>query len=262
MKSKLIKKILAGLFIVLLLMVLTTTVVYHRAVYVVFKNITAGTVNLDDLLWTQGTSYEHVPYATDSSAQYLDLYIPDGADGEKPKLYVIIHGGGFITNDSQCRQALLMYRYFRDHGYACASVNYRLAQEAPFPAALSDCKAAIRFLRAHADQYGYDADHIAVFGESAGGYLAVMCGVTDDTEFMDVEFLGQDQAEEISAKVDVVVNYYGHIDHSGAEKDWAQLKIPRVIRNIYNGWIAEDDLLGYDGIDSFWFRKNISEMTP
>ena len=112
MKSKLIKKILAGLFIVLLLMVLTTTVVYHRAVYVVFKNITAGTVNLDDLLWTQGTSYEHVPYATDSSAQYLDLYIPDGADGEKPKLYVIIHGGGFITNDSQCRQALLMYRYF------------------------------------------------------------------------------------------------------------------------------------------------------
>ena len=53
--------------------------------------------------------------------------------------------GGFVYNDSQSRQAQLMYRYFRDHGYACASVNYRLAQEAAFPAGVEDVKSAIRF---------------------------------------------------------------------------------------------------------------------
>ena len=57
---------------------------------------------------------------------------------------------------------------------ACASVNYRLAQEAAFPAAVEDCKAAVRYLRANADKYGYNADQITVFGESAGGYTDII----------------------------------------------------------------------------------------
>lgn len=234
--------------------------VYPKAAYATFKNLTMPTVKLDDAPWSGGLSYERIPYAAGSESQYLDLYVPR-TDGALPKLYVIIHGGGFIANDSQSKQAQLMYRYFRDHGYACASVNYRLAQEAPFPAGLSDCKAAIRFLRAHAGEYGYDAEHIAVFGESAGGYLAVMCGVTEDDEFADVAFLGREQTGDVSARVDVVVNYYGHIDHSGEQEDWAALGIPQVVLDIANSWVSGDVLQGFEDVTSFWFRKNVSEMT-
>lgn len=260
MKTGRALKITAAVLAAVVLAAVILTAVYHRAAYAVFKNLTAPTVELDQSPWTGGASYERVPYAADSGEQYLDLYVPE-TDGALPKLYVVIHGGGFIGGDSQSRQSQLMYRYFRDHGYACASVNYRLAQEAPFPAGLSDCKAAIRFLRAHADEYGYDAEHIAVFGESAGGYLAVMCGVTADDEFADVAFLGQEQAGDVSARVDVVVNYYGHIDHSGAEEDWAALGIPQVVLDIANSWVSGDVLQGYEDIESFWFRKNVSEMT-
>lgn len=260
MKGKTALKIVAAALAVLLLAAVVLAAVYHKAAYAVWKNLTVPTVKLDNAPWDAGASWERLPYASDSPAQYLDLYVPEGTGGALPKLYVIIHGGGFISNDSQSKQARLMYRYFRDHGYACASVNYRLAQEAPFPAGLSDCKAAIRFLRAHAAEYGYDAQHLAVFGESAGGYLAVMCGVTNGDEFTDVAFLGQEQAGDVSAKVDVVVNYYGHIDHTGMEEDWKQLGIPQVVVNIANGWIGGDVLQGYDNIESFWFRKNVSEM--
>ena len=237
--------------------------IWHRATRAVWCNLTAGKLALDetDTSWDGGTSYLRVPYAEDSESQYLDLYVPDTEAGEIPKLYVIIHGGGFIAGDSQTRQAQLMYRYFRDHGWACATVNYRLAQEEPFPGGLSDCKAAIRFLRAHAGEYGYDAEHIAVFGESAGGYMAVMCAVTDDTEFMDVRYIGQEQYGEVSGKVDVLVDYYGHIDKTLAEQDWKQLGIPRIVVDIANSWADSRTLEGFEDMDSFWHRKNISEMS-
>lgn len=261
MKKLSISKMAIVILAVCLLSMVPFGIIYHRAIYVVFRNLALSRViPLDNVTWEGGTVFERVPYAADSENQYLDLYVPV-TGGEPPKLYVIIHGGGFISNDSQSRQAQLMFRCFRDHGYACASINYRLAQEAPFPAGLSDCKAAIRFLRAYADEYGYNAQHIAVFGESAGGYLAVMCGVTNDDEFSDVAFLGQESTRDISAKVDVVVNYYGHIDHSGLEKDWTDLQVPQVVTDIANGWMSGEILQGYENIESFWMRKNVSEMT-
>ena len=261
------KKVTAGkIFLmiaaVILAALLLCTILYPRASRAVWCNLTSRKVRLpqtDD--WTGGKAYMKVPYAVDSENQYLDLYVPDMAEGEEPALYVIIHGGGFVTNDSQSKQAQLMYRYFRDHGYACATVNYRLADEAPFPGALSDCKAAIQFLRAHAGDYGFDADRIAVFGESAGGYLAVMCAVTDDGQFSDVAFIDEDIYGEISARVDVLVDYYGHIDNEGAEADWAQLGIPGPVVSMANAWLSGDVIHGYENVQSFWFRKNISEMT-
>jgi acetyl esterase/lipase len=155
-----------------------------------------------------------------------------------------------------------MYRHFRDRGYACASVNYRLAQEEPFPGAVCDCKAAIRYLRAHADEYGYDASRIAVFGESAGGYLAIMCAVTNDGQFNDVAFVGQDQLGDVSAHVDVLVDYYGHVDNDTGEEDWAELGIPAPVLAVANSWASPDLLMGYEDFESAWFRRNVSEMTP
>lgn len=246
--------------VLLLVMVLGTLVFYHNAVYIVFRNLTVPTFDLDETQdWSGGTAYMEIPYSDVSPSNYVNIYVPDSED--TPPLYVLIHGGGFISNDAESRQAQLMYRYFRDHGFACATVNYRLAQEAPFPGAVEDCKAAIRFLRAHADEYGYNADRIAVFGESAGGYLAVMCAVTNDEEFNDLPFIGQDETGDVSAKVDVLVNYYGHLEKLGLEEDLQTLKVPKIIYQIANSWISGDVLDGYEDIDSFWQRKNVSEMT-
>ncbi len=242
--------------------------IYKDAVHMVFKNLTAYRINMDESSdWSGGASYLNVPYASDSDSQYLDLYVPYTKENEPiPQLFVLVHGGGFITNDSQSRQAQLMYRYFRDQGFACASINYRLAQEAAFPGALSDVKAAVRFLKAHADEYGYDADHVAIWGESAGGYLAVAATVTDDDEFMDVEYIGQKEHEEstgekLSAKVDVCVDYYGAVNLTKKDDDWKTLKVPGFIVEIANSWLHTDVLEGYPDVESFWLRKDTSELT-
>ena len=242
--------------------------IYRDAVHMVYRNLTAYKINMDESgNWEGGDSYIKVPYATDSDSQYLDLYVPYVQENEgKPQLFVLVHGGGFVFNDSQSRQAQLMYRYFRDQGFACATVNYRLAQEEPFPGALSDVKAAVRFLKAHADEYGYDADHVAIWGESAGGYLAVAASVTDDDEFMDVEYIGQKEYEErtgqaVSAAVDVCVDYYGAVDLTGKDDDWKTLKVPGFIVDIANSWLHTDVIKGYSDVESFWLRKDTEELT-
>ncbi len=241
---------------------------YRSAVHMVLKNITAIHVDIDESTdWTGGKSYMKVPYAQDSESQYLDLYIPNTASNQAaPPLFVLVHGGGFITNDSQSRQAQLMYRYFRDNGYACATVNYRLAQEEAFPGAVCDVKAAVRFLKAHADEYGFDAERVAIWGESAGGYLAVAASVTNDDEFMDVEYIGQKEYEErtgekLSAKVDVCVDYYGAVELTDKSDDWKALRVPNFIVKIANSWLHTDVLSGYSDVESFWLRKETSQMT-
>ena len=254
--------VLRNLGIAALALTAVSAAVWPRAAYAVVKNWTAGTLPLEESpVWNGGKQYLGVPYATDSDSQYLDLYVPNPVDGVPPKLFVLIHGGGFISGDSRSRQAQFMFRYFRNRGYACASVNYRLAQEAPFPAGLSDCKAAIRFLRAHAEQYGYDAEKIAVWGESAGGYLAVMCAVTNDNEFTDVTFIGQEEAGTVSARVDVLADWYGLIDNSGDSADWKALGIPRPVTAVANSWASGKVLQGYENVESLWMRKNLSDMT-
>ncbi len=263
------RKDIVKIAVVAALVVIAVTILLNRnTVHIVFKNLTAMKLNMDESdEWAGGKSYVGVHYATDSEAQYLDLYVPNVAyDAEKPKLFVMVHGGGFIYNDSQSRQAQLMYRYFRDNGFACATVNYRLAQEAQFPGALSDVKAAVRFLKAHADEYGFDASKVAIWGESAGGYLAVAASVTNDNEFCDVEYIGQKKIEEslgesISASVDVCVDYYGAVDLSLKDEDWKKLGIPKFIVDIANGWLHTDIMQGYPDVESFWLRKDTTELT-
>ena len=255
-------RVLRNLGLAALALTTVSTAVWPRAAYAVFRNWTAGAIPLEESpVWTGGKQYLSVPYALDSESQYLDLYVPKPMGGVLPKLFVLIHGGGFIAGDARTRQIQFMVQYFRKRGYACASVNYRLAQEAPFPAGLADCKAAIRFLRAHADEYRYDAEKIAVWGESAGGYLAVMCAVTNDEEFTDVSFVGQEEAGKVSARVDVLADWYGHIDNAGNGADWKALGIPYPVIAVANSWASGEVLQGYENVESFWMRKNLSAMT-
>ena len=266
-KRRKIGKILLTIVLVILAVFLLLILIYHRAAYMTLRNLTGKKLKLDESIeWENGESYLNVRYASDSDAQTLDLYVPK--DVEEPELFVMIHGGGFIYGDSQTRQAQFMYRYFRDHGYACASLNYRLAQETAFPGALEDVKAAVRFLKSHADEYGYRTDHIAIWGESAGGYLATLAAVTNDEEFMSVRYIGQDKDENagdtISAKVDVLVDYYGAVELGGisaGSDDWKTLGVPDLVLKIANSWLSTDILQGFSSVESFWMRKETSEMT-
>jgi len=80
-------------------------------------------------------------------------------------------------------------------GYCVASVEYRFSSDAVFPAQIEDCKAAIRWLRAHAAEYGYDPKRIGVMGASAGGHLTALLAVTGETKEFDVgENLDQSSA--------------------------------------------------------------------
>ena len=207
--------------------------------------------------WKGGRSFEGLVYAEDSEAQYIDLYVPE-SDAPMP-LFVMIHGGGFAFNDAQSRQARFMYRYFRDHGFACASVNYRLSVEAPYPAAVCDVKAAVRFLCHNAGEYGFDADRIAVWGESAGGYLASMCAFSAPEAFSDTRCIGEtEEARFEMPAFDALVDYYGCIDFVTQRENFAQEGLITWIPTLANGW-ANEVLGEYGSLEEFWFRKNYGD---
>ena len=154
---------------------------------------------------------ENVIYATQSPSQRLDLYLPKGV--VKPPLVVWLHGGGFVFGDEDIMkfdEAAKILEVFIKNGIAVASVDYRLAQETPFPAAGVDTKRAIRFLRANASKYGYDPKRFATGGDSAGGYLALMAAITGDqsSPFDDAT----DPNRKVSAAVSVVMDVFGNVD--------------------------------------------------
>jgi acetyl esterase/lipase len=153
---------------------------------------------------------KNVNYAgTSSASQTLDLLLPANALLPLP-LVVRIHGGGFSSGDKAGEETGPAANAILAKGYALASVNYRLSGQALFPAGVQDVKAAVRWLRAHAAEYGLDTDRFASWGESAGGYMAVMLGVTgDQTTVFDDDSLGN---PGVSSAVAAVVDWYGPVD--------------------------------------------------
>lgn len=143
-----------------------------------------------------------VSYVTNGhERQKLDLYLPVG-DGPFPVI-VWVHGGAWLEGNKSNPPAA---RFVQD-GYAVASINYRLSQHAIFPAQIEDCKAAVRWLRAHAGEYRLDPQRFAAWGESAGGHLVALLGATGDIRDFDV---GENL--EQSSAVQAVVDWYGPTD--------------------------------------------------
>ena len=118
----------------------------------------------------------------------VDLHVAGDAprDGRGRPAVVWVHGGAWLNGSRFHVPAVLeqaqMYRAVAERGYLLASVDYRHAAEAPFPAQLHDVKAAVRWLRRRSDELGVDPDRIAVWGESAGGHLAALVALTGDAE--------------------------------------------------------------------------------
>ena len=140
----------------------------------------------------------------------LDLWVPDTAG--PPPLVIWVHGGGFMFGDRRDLPETLrpnqVFDALLEAGLAVATIDYRHALEAPFPAQLHDAKAAVRYLRAHADELGISTGRIGIAGESAGAHIAALVGLTAHRP--DLE--GSHGVVGPSSSVDVVVDWYGPVD--------------------------------------------------
>jgi acetyl esterase/lipase len=151
-------------------------------------------------------SHLDLPYADTGNPRHrLDLYLPTQPKREKLPVVVFVHGGGWQDGDKAVGAALLL-PFVRTGEYAGVSVGYRLSDEATWPAQIHDCKAALRFVRVNAARYGLDPDRIGAFGQSAGGHLALMLGLTGGVPVLEGE-LGAHGGT--SSRVAAVANFFG-----------------------------------------------------
>ena len=168
-------------------------------------------VPIFDSVDTRGihTMYLNVPYAHRSSSQYVDIYLPNGLR----------------------------------RGYAVVSVNYRMSAEGTFPRAVNDVKAAVRFVRANAAKYHFDANRIVAWGGSAGGNLVSMLGMTGNTDD-----LNGDNTEnlEYSSRVQAVVDWFGPCDFRKFDEQFAQSTFPE-----------HNSSIGDDSAESWYIGQNV-----
>ncbi len=135
----------------------------------------------------------------DNHALALDLYLP--ATQNAP-LIVWVHGGAWRAGSKDFMPLTALV----ESGYAVASIDYRLSTVAKFPALIHDCKGAIRWLRAHAGEYSYNADRICIAGNSAGGHLAALIGTSNGVAALEGTVSGN---AEQSSDVQAIASYYG-----------------------------------------------------
>jgi acetyl esterase/lipase len=150
-----------------------------------------------------------VNYSGVGGSQTMDIVRPRSASSSpsSPRPAVLlVHGGGFRAGTKESYIPLAVK--LAEHGYAAATITYRLAPRNQFPAPLQDVKAAVRFLRAHAAKYGIDPEHIGALGGSAGGHLVLMLGLTEGV----AEFEGSGPNRDQSSRVQCVVDEYGPTD--------------------------------------------------
>jgi acetyl esterase/lipase len=137
--------------------------------------------------------------AVDGKELKLDLYLPP--NNSNPMLVMWVHGGAWRRGSRD-----FVPKFFVENGIATASLDFRPSTEGKFPAAVHDIKAAIRFLRAKASEYGYKVDRIGIAGGSSGGHLAALVGVSNEHPELEGT-LGEHLRE--SSEVHAIISYYG-----------------------------------------------------
>lgn len=142
-----------------------------------------------------------VPFAVvGDTTLKLDLYSPES--GSPAGLIIWVHGGAWRAGS----RSDVDLRRLTGLGWAIASVDYRLSTAAQFPAQIFDIKAAIRFLRAHANDYGYPANRFVIAGSSAGGHLAALVGVSNGVSELEGNEGGFTKE---SSSVQAIIDLYG-----------------------------------------------------
>lgn len=160
----------------------------------------------------------------------LNLARPTAAGGPRACI-VIIHGGAWREGNRSLHDSLA--KGLAEKGFVAATISYRFCPEFHFPAQIEDAKAAVRFLRAHAKDYGIDPDRIGSIGFSAGAHLAMLLGTMDPSDGME----GEGGNAEQPSKVQAVVSFFGPTDMTAAD-------IPENVRplgrDLIGATLAED----------------------
>lgn len=173
-----------------------------------------------------------VPYVVGTPSKYhlLDLYLP--VSTTPSPLVVFIHGGGWYEGDKEHHHAKSLI----ERGYAVASINYRLTDEAIWPAQVHDTKAAIRYLRANASSYNIDPLRIGVWGMSAGGQLAALLGTSGDVPQVE----GTLGPLGVSSRVQAVVDWFGPTDFVSIKHGQAvRKKAQWILTRLFGGPVLE-----------------------
>lgn len=163
---------------------------------------------------------ETVAYASESASQVCDIYLPDG--DEPFPVIILVHGGGFQFGDQGMPLIKPVIDAGIENGYAVVSVDYRKSAEAIFPAAVSDVKAAVRFVKANAEEYGFDVEHIAIWGESAGAYLSLMTALTPEVSELNGDVT--DNSEQTSS-VTALVDFYGPVEFYTMDEEYQSIGV-------------------------------------
>lgn len=162
-------------------------------------------------------AFTDIFYAQQSPEQKLDIFLPEKGKGPYP-LVVIVHGGGWISGGRREECISSLYKTV-SQGYAVAAVDYRLAPEGQWPLQVHDVKAALRFLRAHREQYRLDTETIVLWGNSAGAYLIQLVAAT--CRGHRIEDLAMGNAGE-SCRVDGIISWYGVSDLAAQDQDMSE----------------------------------------
>ena len=178
----------------------TLPVIFLSAFATIARLNAAGPVVPETVIFERDIEFAN----PDGQHLQVNLARPKDATGSLPAV-VCIHGGGFRAGKREGYDKLCVT--LAERGYVAITVTYRLAPAYPFPAAVLDCKAAVRWLRANAAKYHADPARIGVTGGSAGGHLAQFLGVTAGVK----EFDAGENLDQSSA-VACVVNFYGPSD--------------------------------------------------
>jgi acetyl esterase/lipase len=164
---------------------------------------------------------------TDSGPLKLDLYLPAQAQPHMPTVVWVAGRGWKEVGKSGCAQ---LAAWLTGYGLAVAGIEYRVSGAARFPAQIQDCKAAVRWLRAHAAGYGLDHRYVGAWGDSAGGHLVDLMGTTPHIAAFEDETVHPDESPEVQA----VCSFYGPSDL--ADLPSAAAEVTQLL-----GVTAEDD---------------------
>jgi len=164
-----------------------------------------------------------------------DHYRPLGVDGPTPCV-VFVHGGGWAGGDPS--QAAGNGLHFARRGIATVAISYRLAPAHRFPACLDDVRRGLRWVRAHAREFGVDADRLVLMGLSAGAHLAVLAHLARDLPALEPDLPAE--LRDVSEDVLGVIAHYGPYDLAR--------------RKPVGGWDPIADLLGDRVADPEWIR--------
>ena len=157
--------------------------------------------------------YEQVPMrGYPNVAMKMDILQPK-SDKKLPAI-VYVTGGGFINANKD--NGIQLRMHLAEAGYVVLSIEYRVAPTAKFPQPLEDVKSAIRYLKAHADQFGIDPDRVGIVGGSAGGYLTAMAAATSGTKTFDT---GDNLT--VTSDVKAAVDLYGLSDLTRIGDDYS-----------------------------------------